>query len=38
MLLCGNFKLEFLNWIDDMILFILLSLDNVKGIVDKMVV
>uniref|UniRef100_UPI0025ADB5F4 ATP-dependent Clp protease ATP-binding subunit n=1 Tax=uncultured Enterococcus sp. TaxID=167972 RepID=UPI0025ADB5F4 len=37
MLLRGNFKPEFLNRIDDTILFTPLSLDNVKGIVDKMV-
>ncbi|HBM5748986.1 TPA: ATP-dependent chaperone ClpB [Enterococcus faecium] len=36
-LLRGNFKPEFLNRIDDTILFTPLSLDNVKGIVDKMV-
>ena len=36
-ILRGNFKPEFLNRIDDTILFTPLSLDNVKGIVDKMV-
>ncbi len=36
-LLRGSFKPEFLNRIDDTILFTPLSLDNVKGIVDKIV-
>lgn len=36
-ILRGHFKPEFLNRIDDMILFTPLSLENVKGIVDKMV-
>ena len=36
-LLRGSFKPEFLNRIDDTILFAPLSLDNVKGIVDKIV-
>lgn len=36
-ILRGNFKPEFLNRIDDTILFTPLSLDNVKGIVEKMV-
>ncbi len=36
-ILRGNFEPEFLNRIDDTILFTPLSLDNVKGIVDKMV-
>lgn len=36
-LLRGHFKPEFLNRIDDTILFTPLSLENVKGIVDKMV-
>lgn len=35
-LLSGNFKPEFLNRIDDTILFRPLSLDNVKGIIGKM--
>ncbi|MFS0942187.1 ATP-dependent chaperone ClpB [Enterococcus thailandicus] len=36
-ILRGNFKPEFLNRIDDTILFTPLSLENVKGIVNKMV-
>ncbi|WEV45772.1 ATP-dependent chaperone ClpB [Streptococcaceae bacterium ESL0687] len=36
-ILRGNFKPEFLNRIDDTILFTPLSLNDVKGIVDKMV-
>ncbi|EOL46078.1 chaperone ClpB [Enterococcus phoeniculicola] len=36
-ILRGSFKPEFLNRIDDTILFTPLSLDNVKGIVDKMI-
>lgn len=36
-LLRGHFKPEFLNRIDDTILFTPLSLENVKGIVDKMI-
>ena len=36
-ILRGHFKPEFLNRIDDTILFTPLSLENVKGIVDKMV-
>ncbi|EPH96507.1 ATP-dependent chaperone protein ClpB [Enterococcus faecalis 13-SD-W-01] len=36
-ILRGNFKPEFLNRIDDTILFTPLSLENVKGIVEKMV-
>ncbi|WP_414841839.1 ATP-dependent chaperone ClpB [Enterococcus saccharolyticus] len=36
-ILKGHFKPEFLNRIDDTILFTPLSLDNVKGIVDKIV-
>ncbi|MDA9470963.1 ATP-dependent chaperone ClpB [Enterococcus sp. 5H] len=35
-ILRGNFKPEFLNRIDDTILFTPLSLDNVKGIIGKM--
>lgn len=35
-ILKGNFKPEFLNRIDDTILFTPLSLDNVKGIIGKM--
>jgi ATP-dependent Clp protease ATP-binding subunit ClpB len=35
-ILRGHFKPEFLNRIDDTILFTPLSLDNVKGIIDKM--
>ncbi|MCA5012974.1 MULTISPECIES: ATP-dependent chaperone ClpB [unclassified Enterococcus] len=35
-ILRGNFKPEFLNRIDDTILFTPLSLDNVKGIIEKM--
>lgn len=35
-ILRGNFKPEFLNRIDDTILFTPLSLDNVKGIITKM--
>jgi ATP-dependent Clp protease ATP-binding subunit ClpB len=37
-ILKGHFKPEFLNRIDDTILFTPLSLENVKGIVDKVVV
>ncbi|MGL4696888.1 ATP-dependent chaperone ClpB [Enterococcus larvae] len=37
-ILRGNFKPEFLNRIDDTILFTPLSLDNVKGIITKMTV
>ena len=37
-ILRGHFKPEFLNRIDDTILFTPLSLENVKGIVDKMVI
>ncbi|BCA85941.1 chaperone protein ClpB [Enterococcus saigonensis] len=36
-LLRGHFKPEFLNRIDDTILFTPLSLENVKGIVDKII-
>lgn len=36
-ILRGHFKPEFLNRIDDTILFTPLSLNNVKGIVDKMI-
>ncbi|MGG5358587.1 MULTISPECIES: ATP-dependent chaperone ClpB [unclassified Enterococcus] len=36
-ILRGNFKPEFLNRIDDTILFTPLSLENVKGIVEKMI-
>ncbi|MGK0550675.1 ATP-dependent chaperone ClpB [Enterococcus faecalis] len=36
-LLRGHFKPEFLNRIDDTILFTPLSLDNVKGIIEKMI-
>ncbi|ALS00938.1 ATP-dependent chaperone ClpB [Enterococcus silesiacus] len=35
-ILRGNFKPEFLNRIDDTILFTPLSLENVKGIIEKM--
>ncbi|MBP2099725.1 ATP-dependent chaperone ClpB [Enterococcus rivorum] len=35
-ILKGNFKPEFLNRIDDTILFTPLSLENVKGIIEKM--
>ena len=35
-ILKGHFKPEFLNRIDDTILFTPLSLDNVKGIIGKM--